>query len=47
MKKELLKKAMELSQMCMSNVLVVVYDEKKHKMSYYSSEDEFSLMSAH
>ena len=47
MKKDLIRRAMELSQMCDIKVLVVVQDEKKQRMSHYSSSKGFSLMQAH
>ena len=47
MKKDLVKRAMELSQMCENKVLLVIFDEEKERMTYYKSSDEFSLMAAH
>jgi len=47
LKKELIKRAMEFSQMCANQVLVVVYDEERERMVYYSSETDFTLMAAH
>jgi len=46
-RKDLIKRAMELSMMCSSDVLVVISEPKKKKMTYYSSTPSFNLMSAH
>ena len=47
LKKELLRRAMELSQTCANEILMVIYDDTQHKMTYFSSKKEFSLKSAH
>ena len=47
MKKDLLKRSMELSQMCDMQVLLVVYDEQKSRMTLYQSQEEFDLTRVH
>ena len=46
-KKDLIKRSMELSQMCECKVLLVVFDPEKTQMSYFSSQKDFTLMAAH
>ena len=47
LKKDLIKKAIEITSMCQQKAVVVLYDDKKHKMVYYSSTSEFTLAEAH
>ena len=42
-RKGLVKKAMELSKLCGVKVQLVLFDQKKLRLTHFNSEDEFSL----
>jgi len=46
-KKEILKKAMEISTMCGQKFLMMIYDEASKRMIYYSSTTDFTLEEAY
>jgi len=46
-KKDLLRRAIELSEHCGQSVIVVVLNEESNRMAYYSSSGDFTLLKAH
>jgi YD repeat-containing protein len=46
-KRGFLKKAIELSQLCAQNILVIIHDKEKNRVVQYSSEDTFTFKQAY
>mmetsp|Transcript_8447 Transcript_8447/g.12891 ORF Transcript_8447/g.12891 Transcript_8447/m.12891 type:complete len:82 (-) Transcript_8447:586-831(-) len=46
-KKDLLRKAIELSQMCGRQISLIIHDPETDKVISYSSCEEFTLAKAH
>lgn len=46
-KRGFLKKAIELSQLCAQNILVIIHDEEKNRVVEYASDHSFTIKRAY
>ena len=45
-KKDLLKRSIDMSVQCDISVMLVIYDQHKKRMTYYTSSEDFNMLNA-
>ena len=46
-KRGFLKKAIELSQLCGQDILIIIYDKEKERVVQFSSKEDFQMKDAY